>query len=190
MTLAWKRHCTRAGTKVAAEEVTAGLCRGPRAAPQSSARDHAVALGRVPRSQPGRLSLQPFLRAVPAMAQRSSTWLCGRSTRPGRRFSSTGPARRSIYDRVTGVAWQASLFVASLGASSYSGWLRLRSSLERPTTLRSLGNGTPKRARWQRRRPLFTRLTERRPSYRELNRITISYRHFHRHQPTDTGPTV
>jgi len=49
---------------------------------------------------------------------------------------------------------------------------------------------SPNRARWQRRRPLFTRLAERRPSYRELNRITISRRHFHRHQLTDTGPTV
>ena len=56
-----------------------------------------------------------------SVGARSSTWCCGRSTRRARRCSSIGRARR--FRSTTGTpaqAWQAPLFVAALGASSYT----------------------------------------------------------------------
>ena len=73
----------------------AGLRRASPAAAEASTRDPAVALGGVPAGQPGRLSLQPVLRAVPALARASKMWCCGRSTRPARSCSSIGRDRRS-----------------------------------------------------------------------------------------------
>ena len=51
----------------------------------------------------------------------SSMWCCGRNTKRARRCSWIGAgATIPVYDRHTGQAWQASLFVAALGASSYT----------------------------------------------------------------------
>ena len=72
-------------------------------------------------TQPGRLWLQPLLRTVSAMEPQSEMWFCGRTTTPARRRLSTGPATPSPSTTArTGEVTPASLFVAVLGASTYT----------------------------------------------------------------------
>ena len=47
-------------------------------------------------------------------------WCCGRSTAGEKLFVDWAGPTIPVYQRTTGLVWQASLFVAVLGASSYT----------------------------------------------------------------------
>ena len=79
----------------------AGLRRRPRATPQSPPRDHAVAMGGISRSRPGRLSLQPFLRVVSALAQKLDVVMRQEHKAGEKTFVDWAGSTIPIYDRVT-----------------------------------------------------------------------------------------
>ena len=83
--------------------------------------DPDVVVARVQRGLPRRLRLQPVLLSLPPVGSATSTWSCARSTGPARScFVDFAGTTIPIYDRASrGVAFEAELFVAVLGASSY-----------------------------------------------------------------------
>ena len=102
-------------------EVPAGLRRHPRATAASSSRDLAVALGGIS-ARPTRTAIgySRFCELYQRWRKKLDVVLRQEHKAGEKAFVDWAGATMPIYDRDTGEVWQAPLFVAALGASSYT----------------------------------------------------------------------